>query len=221
MGGLLSSTIQIPSSQVITINTANPVLVTAAGVGNVIVVYGVNLVYAFGTVAYLTTGTDVLTPTYDNVVNTPVTATTTGLITGTTNGLAYRPGISIGPLGFLTGLDNINIKLRAASLYNAGPVLSATINAAGTGYAVNDTGTINGGTADATYQITSIGAAGAVTGFAITSGGTKYVTGNGIATTDGGAQPGVGTGFKVNITAVEAGDGSLKVVTYYTIVPVP
>ena len=80
---------------------------------------------------------------------------------------------------------------------------NATLNAGGAGYAVGDTGTINGTTNPGTYQITAV-AAGVVTGFFINTGGGAYSIANAIATTTGGLQPGVGTGFKVNITALIA-----------------
>jgi hypothetical protein len=88
------------------------------------------------------------------------------------------------------------------SAVNAAAISAATINAAGTGYAVGDTGTISGGTGDATYRVSAIGTNGAVTAFVITNGGTAYATGSGIATATGGSQPGAGVGFQVNITSI-------------------
>ena len=84
-----------------------------------------------------------------------------------------------------------------------GFISSATLNAGGTGYAVGDTGTINGGNSDATYTITSV-SGGAVTGFSIVQKGTGYSAASGVATSYGGTQPGTGTGFTVN-TVIDSG----------------
>jgi hypothetical protein len=69
--------------------------------------------------------------------------------------------------------------------------------------------------------VLTVGAGGAVLTYQITFAGSGYAVGNGQATATGGAQPGVGVGFTVNVTAVATGDGTLKVVTYYQIIPVP
>jgi hypothetical protein len=79
-----------------------------------------------------------------------------------------------------------------------GPILTASINAGGTRYAVGDTGTIAGGATLATYKVTAV-AGGAVTAFTITSGGAGYSVGTGIATT---RTSGAGRNFRVNIVTV-------------------
>jgi len=72
----------------------------------------------------------------------------------------------------------------------------------GTGYGVGDTGTILGGTgAVATYVIDTVLSAGAVGTYTLTSNGSGYgpaIT----ATATGGTQPGIGTGFFIDITEV-------------------
>jgi len=118
--------------------------------------------------------------------------------------------------------DNVNQPLLLfGNNYNFGPIVTATLGAGGAGYVANDTGTITFGANDATYKVLTVGAGGAVLTFQITFAGNNYQVANGLATVDGGAQPGVGVGFTVNITAVQTGDGTLKVVTYYQIIPVP
>lgn len=82
-----------------------------------------------------------------------------------------------------------------------GGVNTSTIAAAGSGYAVNDTGFFSTGNGNAAYKITSV-AGGAVTGYTITTPGTGYAVGNDVTTFTGGAQPGAGTGFAINLTAV-------------------
>lgn len=86
-----------------------------------------------------------------------------------------------------------------------GQALSASaLNDGGNGYAVGDTGRVTGGKIPATYIVTSVSGTGAVTGYTITYNGTGYAVSNGIATETGGAQPGVGFGFTINITAAAA-----------------
>lgn len=76
----------------------------------------------------------------------------------------------------------------------------------GSGYAVGDTGTLDGGLIPAQYIVTSVNGTGGVTGYTITYNGTGYtVTGGASTTTAAGAQPGNGDGsFAVTITAVAA-----------------
>jgi len=81
---------------------------------------------------------------------------------------------------------------------SGGPILTASVSAGGTRYAVNDTGTISGGTTLATYKVTAV-AGGAVTAFTITSGGAGYSVANGVATT---RTSGTGRNFAVNILTV-------------------
>jgi hypothetical protein len=76
----------------------------------------------------------------------------------------------------------------------------------GSGYAVGDTGTVDGGLIPAQYIVTAVNGTGGVTGYTITYNGTGYtVTGGASTTTSAGAQPGNGDGsFAVTITAVAA-----------------
>jgi hypothetical protein len=90
-----------------------------------------------------------------------------------------------------------------------------TVEDGGSGYAVGDTGTVYQNNPDlvpATYEVDSVDGGGAVTGFTITSGGDGYwltKTGLGFVGTpspmsNGGAQPGVGTGFTIHIASLDA-----------------
>ncbi len=62
-----------------------------------------------------------------------------------------------------------------------GPVASSALQAGGSGYAVNDTGTVTGGINDATYLVTAVNATGNGTGYAANDTGT-IATGDGNAT---------------------------------------
>ncbi len=91
--------------------------------------------------------------------------------------------------------------IRSGVQPGAGTGLTINVNSLGGGYAVNDTGTIQGGTTAATYLITGVDGSGNVTTFTV-SGGAGYVVQNNVMTFTGGAQPGIGFGFQINITAV-------------------
>lgn len=102
-----------------------------------------------------------------------------------------------------SGAPDINVArpLTVAYGQSAAAVSSAD---RGLGYAVNDTGTIDSGSGNATYIITAVALGGAVAGYTLTNPGTTYVTDPSAATLTGGPQPGVGTGFRLSITAATA-----------------
>lgn len=84
-----------------------------------------------------------------------------------------------------------------------GAIANVAINSGGTGYVVNDTGTITGGGGTGgTYKVLAVSAGGVVTSVQITAGGATYIGTIAAATATGGAQPGVGTGLKLNIIAL-------------------
>jgi hypothetical protein len=95
-------------------------------------------------------------------------------------------------------------------LKDATSLIGATLDAAGSGYAVGDTGTIAGGTAGqlATYEVLTItggGSTGPVGTFALLTGGTGYTAAVGVTTT---ATTGSGSGFTVTTTG-DVGETSL------------
>ena len=118
---------------------------------------------------------------------------------------------------------NTSNPMCVGSAGGAGAILTATINAAGTGYAVNDTGTIGysinygasyGESPAATYNVTSV-SGGAVTGVSITSGGGGYTTNSTTAGSYGGvpyaattATSGSGSGLQLIITSVNSYDNN-------------
>lgn len=216
-----TSVTHITSAQLQALKNTPVQLVSAPGAGKIVVVFGVAIVYGFGTVAYFCGGNDRLQFLYGPAGDL-VTIYINDAITQPQSTFDYESGTGQGSPDFiLPGDDNSPIIVTASNLYNQGPIKSSTLGAGGAGYAVNDTGTITTGTGDATYKILSIGALGAVATYQITFAGTQYAVLNGVPTATGGAQPGVGVGFTINITAVTVGDGTLKVVTYYQTIPVP
>lgn len=87
-----------------------------------------------------------------------------------------------------------------------GAATTTTLGDGGSGYAANDTGIVpNSSGTQATYTVNSVSAAGAVLAYTVSAAGTGFLVGNGYPTQVwGGAQPGVGVGFTVNITVVSA-----------------
>jgi hypothetical protein len=218
---LLKTTSVLTSAQIQALHSVGAVLVPAPGAGLITVVLGVALMYNFGTHAYVTQGADEIQLVYTGDFGL-VAPEVFQLIPAAESAYAYVSGLAgaTSPLN-LAADENATVLITSSADYNAGPIASATLGAGGLGYAANDTGTITNGANDATYKVLTVGAGGAVLTFEITGAGTKCNVANGQATATGGAQPGVGVGFTVNITAVKTGDGTLKVVTYYQIIPVP
>lgn len=102
---------------------------------------------------------------------------------------------------------------RPAKIYRAS-ISQATGNAinanslysGGLDYVVSDTGIVNGSNgAPATYTVNTVDANGAVLTYTVSSAGTGYTPRLGATTTIGGAQPGIGAGFRLTITSVTAG----------------
>lgn len=218
---LLENTVALTSAQILAWGASPVVLVPAPGAGKIIVVLGLAYTYDFGTLAYNTASSDNIRVRYAGASADQVTATLSNFLNGvTTSSFAYQSGL-VPPGGtILPGDDNQATEINGPS-YNEGPIKTTTLGAGGAGYAANDTGTIQGDSGDATYKVLTVGAGGAVLTYQITGAGTTYTVRNGATTATGGAQPGVGVGFTVNITAVSTGDGTLKVTTYYQVLAVP
>jgi hypothetical protein len=118
------------------------------------------------------------------------------------NLMSSNPFLTHHPYGAYGGQTDVQTILSGAI---TGIISTAGITAAGSGYAANDTGTITTGNKNATYKVLTV-STGAVATFSITFGGSGYSVATGQATAVGGAQPGAGTGFTVNVTAVQTGD---------------
>lgn len=92
----------------------------------------------------------------------------------------------------------IIVSNSSKSILTSTIIKTTTLNAGGSGYAQDDTFTINGGTTLATGKVLTV-SAGAVATYEITTPGLGYAVANEIATTK---TAGSGTGLKVNITAL-------------------
>jgi hypothetical protein len=218
---MLQKVTQLSRTDILALISTGINLVPAPGPGLIQVPFGFYYVYDFGSHPYVVVAAqpDRIIPEY-GLNGDQIGATVSGVISASADSVGYANGVLNQFGGPIAEDVNQPIVLFGAN-YNAGPILTATLGAGGAGYVANDTGTITNGANDATYKVLTVGAGGAVLTFQITGAGTACTVANGNATVDGGAQPGVGAGFTVNITAVQTGDGTLKVVTYYQIIPVP
>lgn len=183
--------------------------------------------YKYGTVLFANVAGDATLQGFNIYANASFPLSTDSLVTQTQDLVVYNfdtmsiynawtwaGDVNTHGSGVMSTADmkGLPLLLRGLVDFQAGEIATATINAAGTGYLVGDTGTVVlTGSDAATYRITSIGAAGAVTGFTIVDKGNRYSVATGLATTTSG----IGTGFKVNVTSINKGDGSLIVTLGY------
>lgn len=84
-----------------------------------------------------------------------------------------------------------------------GPIATSVLHTAagGTGYIAGDTGKVSGGDVNATYVVDTV-STGAVLTYHLSSGGSGYAVATNVATTTSGSQPGIGTGFAIDISTV-------------------
>lgn len=108
-------------------------------------------------------------------------------------------GTYVAAAGFAPQLSPAVWCIDATTLYPAGQIATAALNAGGTGYAVGDKVYVNTGGGNAILTVASLSTT-AVATFTITYGGTGYAVGTGVATT---AITGTGTGFKINISTLQ------------------
>ncbi len=95
---------------------------------------------------------------------------------------------------------------NGVDLIRTGPIVTSSLAAGGSGYAVNDTGTVN----------TQVYTGGAT--YTVNSGGDGYhTTSNPVSTTHSGAQAGSGTGFTINVNSIPAADGTIYYTLFYRI----
>ncbi len=127
------------------------------------------------------------------------------------------PLVSPGPpSGQSSRYYNTAIVLDASD--NGGRIATSSLNAAGLGYAPGDTFGVDFGNTDATGVIDTVGVGGAVLTYHIVDKGSNYFKHVGRSTT---ATTGIGTGFKITISAVQTvagGDGTIILsIPYYEI----
>lgn len=106
------------------------------------------------------------------------------------------------------------LHFKRAVLYKTGTetdfLAHVTVNAGGTGYAVNDVLIVAQGSLDGTVRVTAVNS-GVVTAIAIVNAGTSYTVASAVSTTN---FSGTGSGCKVNIVGVGHGDAGALTYTY-------
>lgn len=103
---------------------------------------------------------------------------------------------SLGPGGIeRQNVDNVGIDFFVSNLHWGSPITGVNV-AAGTGFAVNDTGQVldNAYGDIATYRITAVDGGGTPTALVITDPGDGYGSGGSYSLGPAGSQPGTGTG---------------------------
>jgi hypothetical protein len=215
-GAGLSRTTVVSASDLHTIADTPITVVPAPDAHQFIVVKAVILQLNPGAYPFWGTSGDGLNFTYPGISIDVATIVSLGgfMAAETQTKQAYVPGDWFPPTG--TGsVAGEEVLLVGSGNLDAGPIATSSVNNPGAGYAPGDTGTLTAGSADATYQVTTVGGGGAVTGFNITAPGQAYDVGtSGTSPTSGG---GDGT-FTINVNTVQSGDGDLFVTVLYTLV---
>ena len=99
----------------------------------------------------------------------------------------------------ITKVGDISFGIATAVDNGTGSVLTVAVNAAGSGYAVNDIIQISGGGANCRLYVTGCTTAGGVTSVSFKNNGSGYATSTGTATT---AVSGTGTGCTINVATI-------------------
>ncbi len=132
----------------------------------------------------------------------------------------FNYGPEAAPLSDFAG-QALFLDLSAAISGGSIATSAVTGGNAGTLYAASDTGTVSGcGAGDAAYTVNTVDGGGGVLTYTITGAGTNYIVTTGCTTSTGGGQPGVGTGFEIDVTAIAQGNGSAIVTIPFTVIPV-
>ena len=228
--GLHCTTTSITSSQLVN-NAATPVtLVSAPGAGNVIFPFAIRWKLTYVSHPYQEPdfgGPFVWWQNNTNAFNTIAFrdgASNEGVLifpTQTSTVAYYATFQSIGggdcgepqnPVDYTN--QPLVLQAYPETTLDRGPVLSAAVNALGSGYAVNDTVQTTSTFDNVLLTVSGVNGSGGVTGLMLTTAGTTTAAGTGIATMSSGA----GTGLTVNLT-VQPGDGTLSVTIWYVVAP--
>lgn len=116
-----------------------------------------------------------------------------------------------GPLSILKVFRDLRLFADMTGETRGGGIDIFTIEDAGSGYALGDTGTIAGGGNDALYFVSAVNAGGVVS-ITISDAGSDYLAGDAdnpqiYNLSNGGGQPGSGVGASINLTRVFPGGG--------------
>ena len=119
----------------------------------------------------------------------------------------------------VSAIENQPLYIYSQYDLRMGPIVTETVSAAGSGYAVNDTGQIQsaGSYLAANYTVTGITDSGGIASFTLVNVQDVNVSSNltTFVTTGGG-----NGFFRVNVTSVQPGTGSAVIAIYYQVLPV-
>jgi hypothetical protein len=213
-GAIKTVTVDISSSDLINAGTTPIVLVAAPGANKMLIVVSASLLYKYNSVAYNSNAGVRLE--YDNLGPFGSTLVLPNDFFETVGG--NNIGVFTLPFGEVSvaSLGSTNLPLTLVANVACGPILSASLDVGGSGYAPGDTGTITSGGADATYVVDTVDGGGAVLTFHLSGNGSHYEVSTGNATSvDTGGGDG---GFTIDIGSVTLGNGTARAtICYYTI----
>lgn len=209
--GLVSITVSISQSELTTFNSSPVALVAAPGAGKKIALIGYFWQYKEGTSQFPSGDADFYYGESGDAA--PFSAGFT-LVGGSYDQSSLPGAQAIAP-------PTENVALVLSSFADAGvfgPITSSVLNSGGALYAADDTGIVSVGGEDATYIINTVDGGGAVLTYTLTAPGNSYTTTANVPTETGGGQPGVGTGFTLDITVSVPGTGTGQIDLVYKII---
>jgi hypothetical protein len=217
---VLVNTVTLSSGQLLALAGTPITIVSAPGTGKFNQLMSLSFQYKYNSVAYTVPTNAQLGAYYVNdtgYLYSLGAAAGAGLLDQTVSKVFWVTGAG-GVVVPQTTLSNSSIVV----FQPAGPIATTSLGVGGSGYAVNDTGTIIGGNNAATYIVTSV-STGVVTGYTVTANGAGYVTDPGAPTSTGGSQPGSGSGLTIAITAttptnLTSGNSSVIINATYAVI---
>jgi hypothetical protein len=221
-GGLLVEKAHLTAADLLTLNSAPTELLPAPPAGQAAVVVLATFEFVTGVATY---AGNAVTLNYTNAAG-PLACPTTIIGLMTTAAHFGSRWTSEGPstqvLIPLAQIDGQPIYVASAvDPPWSGPIVTTALNNGGTGYAIGDTGTLDGGGVLADYIVDTVDLiTGAVLTYNLTSFGDLYTVTVGDTTTPGGGQPGIGAGLLLDIVDIVPADGDLYVTVQYVLVPV-
>lgn len=214
-GATLTATVAISQSALTTLQSVPVAGVPAQGVGKTINVIAATMQYKTGTAAFVSTATVVILAYADNPSGDVMNGTFGPAFGNVSDGIAWAS-----PTAITSSLEDNQplIVSQVSDMGTWGPITASILSGGGTAYVNGDTGTLTAGSADATYIVTNaVGGVIQPGGYTITFAGTSYETATSFTAT-GGAQPGIGTGFSVDVTVSTPETGHGQVDILYTII---
>lgn len=212
-GGSLSRVISLSSAQLLDLANTAVEMIPAPGLNKGIIVTEVLSTYNFNTLDYPSLTPVLIYGANESVSYNADIAPFLGLaesavLNSTFEGNNFTKAIAANAA--------VNLKYVGDNDPAAGPIVTTTIASGGSGYAPGDEfGIIPLGSGnEASGTINTVDGGGAVLTYTVSDPGTGYSISAGLVTETGGA----GSGFTINITAVQPGDGTGIIEVFYRIV---